>query len=284
MSSDNVLEKMQAKQSGIQRWLSIIDAFLVAKEWGVRDLASAVGSSPSTVHRVLHEMTRIGMLTEIPGAMKRWTIGPELLHLVAGLSTRAEMLAVGRTHMQRLAEATDETAYLSLYSPTRHQFFVAVIIHGQHPYRYFWSERLQSWADLHVGSDGRVILAFLPEQERNAIVDALSTPILSLHPMSKASFLEELETIRSRWIAISSGERYAGVLGASAPLLDSHRYPIGSVTVSWPETRDHLGLAEDYALMAANCAEAMRYALAEVPTGLRTTDTITARWVGVMDE
>ena len=241
-----------------------MNAYLVAKDWGVRDLAEATGIGSSTVHRVVHEMERLGMLSAVPGA-RRWTIGPELLHLVVGLGNRTELLEAARIHIAQAVESTSEAAYVSVYSPPRRKFFVAAMAYHRHPYRHVWSERLQTWAEVSVGSDGLAILAFLPDQEKMAILEELPTLVPSLRPVTKEALIENLALIQRRGFATSRGERYEGSLGASAPLLNSAHYPLGSFTISWPESRDRLGLADDYGRLAVNIAERISFALAKSP-------------------
>ena len=58
--------------SPMARWLTVLEAFLVRDDWGVRELAETSGLPKSAVHRILHEMTRLDVLApgERPGTFR----------------------------------------------------------------------------------------------------------------------------------------------------------------------------------------------------------------------
>ena len=61
-------------------------------------------------------------------------------------------------------------------TPVRRQFSAVDAVETSHPIRYLW-ESLRDWSDLHLGSSGKGILAFLPPDEQAAILDRLPDPI-----------------------------------------------------------------------------------------------------------
>ena len=141
------------------RWLEVINAFLRRDEWGVRDLAVETGLPRSAVHRILHEMHRQDLLSAVPGGHFR--VGPLLIRTALILSDRLDVTRVARLVLERVTASTGETTILCLYAPNRRQFWAVDAAESAHPIRYIW-ESLRDWNDLHVGSSGKGILAFLP--------------------------------------------------------------------------------------------------------------------------
>jgi IclR family acetate operon transcriptional repressor len=230
------LEAGEIHQHGpMARWVTVLNAFLERDEWGVRELASATDLPRSAVHRILHEMERLGLLA--PGPERgQFRVGPELTRIAVILAGRLDVTTVGRSVLETARRETGETVILALYSPARQQLWAVDAAESDHPIRYIWGS-LRTWSDLHVGASGKGILAFLPEVEREAILESLPDPIPGLRPVSKARLREELAQARERGYVISHGERFAGAVGVSAPIRDAAGHVVGDLIASWPDNR-----------------------------------------------
>ena len=248
-----------ARLSPMARWTEILNAFLRQDDWGVRDLASAVGLPRSAVHRILHEMARLDMLVPARRA-GHFRVGPLLVRMALIVGGRLDVTRIARPVLERVAAASGETAILCLYAPGRRQFFAADAAESAHPIRYIW-ESLRDWGDVHVGSTGKGILAFLPPDEQDAILAALPDPVPGLRPMPVAQLRRELADARERGYVVSRGERFQGAVGASAPIRDATGRVIGDLVISWPDNRTS-------AERERELGEAARDAAAEVSRGL----------------
>ena len=133
---------------------------------------------------------------------------------------RLDLTRIARPVLERTTARTGETTILCLYAPVRQQFWAVEAAESVHPIRYIW-ESLRTWGELHVGSSGKGILAFLPDDDREAILARLPDPIPGLRPLSKAQLRAELDAARARGFVISHGERFQGAVGASAPIRDA---------------------------------------------------------------
>jgi DNA-binding IclR family transcriptional regulator len=218
------------------RWLTVAEAFAANDEWGIRDLAAHTGLPRSAVHRMVHEMLRLGMLGEAP-SRGRFRVGPSLARLSVLLADRLDVRTVARPIMEQAAAELDETLVLALYSPARHQFTAIDAVESSRPIRYIWGP-LREWSDLHTGSSGKGILAFLPESEREAIVSALPDPVPGLVSVSRAEFRDELDRARMQGHVVSHGERFPGAVGVAAPIRDATGRVIGDLVFGWPDNRN----------------------------------------------
>ena len=217
------------------RWVTVLEAFLDREAWGVRELASFTGMSPSASHRLLHEMARLGLLTA--GTDRgQFGVGPELNRLAVLLTDRLDVTRVGRPILAATAEEIGETVVLALYSPTRRKFWAVDAAESTHAIGYIWGS-LRDWSDLHLGASGKGILAFLPEDEREAILSELPDPVPGLRPISQAALRDELGSARHLGFVISRGERYAGAIGISAPIRNAAGRVIGDIIAAWPDNR-----------------------------------------------
>ena len=222
--------------SPMARWAAVMEAFVARDEWGVRELAAHTDLPRSAVHRILHEMARLELLAEAEGP-GRFRVGPSLARLSVLLAERLDIRSVARPFMETAAADLDETLVLALYSPGAHQFWAVDAVESTHPIRYIWGP-LRQWSELHTGSSGKGILAFLPDAERDAILDALPDPVPGAPAAAHRDVLRaELDEARARGHVISHGERFPGAVGVSAPIRDAAGRVVGDLVFGWPDNR-----------------------------------------------
>ena len=235
------------------RWLKVLGAFVERDEWGVRELAGSIDLPRSAVHRILHDMARLGLLA--PASQRgQFRPGHELARLAVLLADRVDVRRLGRPVLEATMGETGETAILALYAPARRQFWAVDAAESGQTIRYIW-ESLREWGDLHVGSSGKGILAFLPEAEREAILEALPDPIPGLKAIAKADLRAELSEARRRGYVISHGERFAGAVGVSAPIRDAMGSVVGDLIISWPDNRTSAKKETDAARVVVAAAQ-----------------------------
>jgi DNA-binding IclR family transcriptional regulator len=217
------------------RWVRVLEAFAEQGEWGVRDLSRSSGIPRSATHRILHDMAGLGLLskTDEPG---RFRVGPDLARIGSGVAEHLEVQRVARSILEATAATIGETIVFAVYDPQRRKFSAVDAVETNHPIRYIW-ESLKDWSELHLGSSGKGILAFLPPAERDAIIDLLPDPIPGRHRLTKARLRRELETARQRGYVVSHGERYEGAVGVSAPIRDARGRIVGDLIATWPDNR-----------------------------------------------
>lgn len=239
--------------SPMARWLLVLEAFGVRDEWGVRDLATHTGLPRSAIHRVLHEMARLGLLADA-SSRGRFRVGPSLTRLALLLAEHLDVRAVARPVMEVAAQALDETLVLALHDPARRRFWAVDAVESSHPIRYIWGP-LRQWSELHLGASGKGILAFLPAADQEVVLSALTDG------GAVRQLRGELEAARRAGFVVSHGERFPGAVGVSAPIRDGTGRVIGDLVFGWPDNRT----SEDKERRAA---EIVVRAAADVSTAL----------------
>ena len=219
----------------MSRWVRVLEAFAAEGAWGVRDLARATGIPRSAIHRIVHDLTGLGMLAPAAEA-GRYEVGPVLARIGVLVAEGLDVRRVGRPVLERASAAIGETVVLALYDAARRQFWAVDAVETSHPIRYIW-ESLRDWGDLHLGSSGKGILAFLPDDEREAILAALPDPVPGRVPVPKARLRAELAAARDRGYVVSHGERFEGAIGVSAPVRDGAGRIAGDIIATWPDNR-----------------------------------------------
>lgn len=241
------------------RWLTVLEAYARRPEWGVRDLAAATGLPRSSVHRIVREMTGLGLLTPA-GTNGRAEVGPTLMRLAVSLTEHVDVLRVAGPVLDALRDETGETAILTIHDRTRRMFRAVTAAESSHAIRYIW-ESLQEWSELYAGASGKGILAFLAPEEQRRILDALPDPLPPPSGASKDSLITSLSRAARDGYVISHGERFAGAVGVAAPLRDATGRVVGSVLLGWPDNRTDASKERAAAQAAVKAADTISASL-----------------------
>jgi DNA-binding IclR family transcriptional regulator len=227
--------------------------------WGVREIAKGVGMNPSTVHRLLGllEEERLVRRDE-PG--EGYQLGTQLLRLAWTASGRNPLRSAALPHMRELAAATGETVTFGLYDPVRQQTSVLAVVESDAPFRYV--STLDEWRDLYTGASGRAVMAFLPDEERRAIVERTSLAPATEHTITSPDELEQvLAEVRARGYAFSQEERRLGGVGIAAPVFGPGEQIVGEVGLSVPTQRFVPNDEQQLAGLVRGCAERITAAI-----------------------
>lgn len=203
-------------------------------EIGIREIAQFVGMSHSTVHRLLTSMAQHGLVVQ--KASGKYELGWELLRIARRTLPRFSLREVAHPLLLELSRESGETACLGIYDSVGHKMMFTVCVESPHPVRYVIPEDV--WVPLHSGASGLAILAFLPDRERQRIIQHVGLqPITADTITDERELVCELERIRARGYAVTKGQRVAGAVGIAAPVFQSGDSVIGDVVLSMPEQR-----------------------------------------------
>ncbi len=203
--------------------------------WGVRELGQALHMSPASAHRLLTMLARHGLVQRNP-QFGQYQVGTEFLRLALKLSSHFGIRNVGIPVMQALVAKCNETAFLGLYDAFRKEVMFVAAVNSSHPLRYV--VELNEWFPVYAGASGLSILAFLPPEERQAVIERTGLVPLTKNTITDPALLEaELARVRGRGYAISFGHRNLGAVAIAAPIWGSDGRVIGDLALSIPEAR-----------------------------------------------
>jgi DNA-binding IclR family transcriptional regulator len=200
--------------------------------WGVRELAKASGVHHSVVQRVLATCAEHNFVVQRDRS-RTYALGMAFLELAGSLRESLQVSDLILPAMQRVCDATGETAYLAMLD--RHEAVYLEIVEPEQSIKY--TVRPGTRVPLHAGASAKVMLAFLPEAERDAVLDADLARKTVHTVVDRAALRAELEQIRAQGWARSVGEFAEGVFGLGLPLFDERERVIGSLGVSGPAFR-----------------------------------------------
>lgn len=203
---------------------------------GTTALASTVGLSRPTVHRLLTSLAADGFVDH-DAASGRWMLGPELYLMGAIAAERYDISALARDSVRALAAATGESAFLSA---RRGDETVCLLREeGSFPIRSFvLSEGVRF--PLGVASAGLVILAMLPDAAVDRYLEgaALAGAALDRYPgHTPPELRERIAQTRATGYAVNPGLVVEGSWGMGAAIFDASGQPAWALSLTGIEGR-----------------------------------------------
>lgn len=252
----------------LERTLAILALFTRARpEWTTTEASRESGLPIPTVHRIMATLSQHGFLVRDPFT-KRFRLGWAAVDLGERARAAVDLRRLAMPALGRLASATGETALLSAMNDRRDCAVCLERVESSMALRLSIEPGRE--VPLHAGASQKVILAFLPDDEREAV---LARPLEKLcrATITDAAFLRDhLAGIRSRGWAISFEENNLGVWGVALPILDPQGRSVASIGLAGPTARFHRH-------ELANSVRELRLAALEVSSALRPAWTPAAR-------
>lgn len=217
--------------SFVRRIFSVLDIFSAARpEIGVREAARLIDLSPSTCGRLFLILRDEGVLKQDPFS-RQYRLSGRVLHWANSYRSGSPLNDLALPYMRTLFEQTDET--VSLYRlEADHRVCIHQIESGR---SVRIVESVGQAFELYIGSGGRAILAYLPEERIESILR--SAEQRTGVSVDRAMLRGQLESVRDYGYAVSHGESTADASGVAIPVFDESGGAIGSISVSGPTSR-----------------------------------------------
>lgn len=200
-------------------------------ELGPTEVAQRVGIPRSTAHRVMLTLARRGFL-EREEATGRYRLGAMFLLLASQVEMQQDLKRAALPVLRQLQQSTGEAVNLNVvYQGER---LCIEKIDSQHALRAQIS--VGSRTPLYAAAPARVLLAFLPEQERERVLTSLR-PVTGNTLIDPEQLRADLARIRETGYATSAGEAVPGVASVAAPVRDHTGEVVASISCGGPVVR-----------------------------------------------
>lgn len=243
--------------SGLARDIEILEVLGVGKAaegLGVSQVAQAIGRDKAVVSRALSTLAEAG-LVERDETTLRYYLGPQVYALASRTAVSA-LARKSRTFLRALTQATRETSHLCVLRGGN----VHTLLSELSPHEF----RTTGWAGVTTAAwrtpSGRALLSdwdldslakwYENHGQDQALVDTTTQdidvtdfPVLTVPTNTSAlvtdfdSLIAELKRIRGRGYTTSDEELEAGVVAASAPIMDFTGRVVAAINVSAPKVR-----------------------------------------------
>jgi IclR family pca regulon transcriptional regulator len=211
--------QVDGHSQSLERGLAILSTFQSARPLlGVSDLSREVGLSRSTTHRYIATLAGLGYLQQDPPTRK-YRLGPRVLDLGFSAIHSMELREISAPHLQQLSDETGYTVNMAVLDGVD-------IVYVERCRSARVGQRAID-LNLHVGSRlpayctsmGKILLAYLPTDDRNALLDQMT--LLQRGPntlTARRALLAELDHVRARGLAINNEELAYGLRSIAAPV------------------------------------------------------------------
>lgn len=215
----------------VERIVKIVSSFsLEESRLSLDDLTKKSGLPKATVYRIAEALCEEHVL-EKDSLTSTYRIGIKLFELGSLYLSSMRLKDVAFAEMEKLHFQTGETIHMGILDGTE-----VVSIEGFESFKSLHTKLyIGKRAPLYCTAVGKAILAFLPEADREGLIDTLDLiPQTSKTITDKAKLREELERIRSRGTAFDKGENEDGIACVGAPIFDSSGVVVASISISGP--------------------------------------------------
>jgi len=237
----------------------VVEALASLGRASLSEIMEKTNMPRSTTHNYLKTLEDLGYVVREQGYYR---ISTRFLAIGAVARKKMQVFRIAKPEIDTLAEETGEHASLMIEESGL----------GVLPYISKGEQALDlgvsvGWRmALPTNAPGKAILAYLPEEQVETILDAHGLPAVTAATITdRSELLERLETIRERGYATDFGERVEGVRAVAVPIVVRNRVH-GAIAISGPANRmSGSWLGEDLPdllLQAANVIE-VQYTLGE---------------------
>lgn len=218
----------------IKRAIQILNSFtLKEKELSITELSKRLNLHKSTVHRILVTLEDEA-LVEKNNINQKYHLAIKLLELGNIVKEQMEISTYTYPIMKELVQKVEESVYLNIIMDKK-----KVIIEkceSSHDLRRVI--HLGKSSPLYRGSSGKVLLAFLSDEEIDEILQKEKLIPLTPNTITDPIKLKQkLKEIRLKKYAISLEETHIGTNSVAVPIFDYSGKCVASLGISGPSNR-----------------------------------------------
>ena len=220
--------------NSILRACSILKCFSGEKaRFKVSEVARRLHLDRSTTYRILLTLERGGFL-EKDAKTGEYSLGVAAFEVGSAYLGRADFIQIAKPVMSDLALEVQETVHLAILSQTE----ILYVDKVDSPRTLGVISKVGQRGPVYCTALGKVLLAFLPDEERSKILGRIELKPLTRNTItSKNRFMDELIEVRKRGYARDHREIEEDVECIAAPVRNHMGEVIASISISGPQRK-----------------------------------------------
>jgi DNA-binding IclR family transcriptional regulator len=197
---------------------------------GLVEIAAALDLPHNAVFRIGNALVQREYLARNPQT-KKFILTRKLLTVGLGAVHERNVVECSVDLLREMRNELKETAALAALLPDEGR--CVTLLSLDHLYDYGIRIRIGYHLDLHCSAPGKVLLAFLPEDEREQVIKRISFAQRTPHTILSADELRhELTAVRRNGYALDREEYILSGYCVGAPVLDAFGYPVAAIWIN----------------------------------------------------
>lgn len=212
----------------IEKALDVFEVLSVHDSLSLIELAELVNQPKSSLYRIILTLEKRGFIARSEEDGK-YCLGYKQLIITKNLLERSSLRNAAITEMNNLVEKYGDTVNLCVLM--EQEILYVEIIEGTYALRM--SDKVGSKSPFHATATGKVIAAFLREDQVRDMITAKGLPRLTPNTITEeSSFFKELAQISEQGFAVDMEEITQGARCISAPIFEMFGYVAGAISIS----------------------------------------------------
>jgi len=208
----------------LARIISLFNTFL-SEEISVMEISKNLNMLPSKVSRMLGTMEKEGFLEKNPET-KKYRLGIQFFELGMVYAFHLPLRKIIRPHIEQMAKELNLTVGWAILRDNR----VIVVDRIQNMNIDLLAQRIGLNLPIHTTAIGKLLLAYLPEEEQKRILETIDLKKLTdATIVDKELIKENLKIVRERGYATDEGETHKDLNGIAAPIKTANGNVIAAI-------------------------------------------------------
>lgn len=206
-----------------------------------KELSNRLKIPSSTCYRIMKSLKEFDFVSQRK-VDKRFFLGFSHLRFADALVGGMDVPAICLPHLERLHESTKDTTFLTVFSG---QHSIVVEICGN--INVLMSIARGEVMPMHCAATGKAILAFLPEQEKSALLETLDYHVFTERTITDpAELKKQLGKIRETGVAFNFREFHPDTVAISSPIFSRQGNVIGAIGIVGKAESFDVGTRDSY--------------------------------------
>jgi DNA-binding IclR family transcriptional regulator len=234
----------------------------------VAEISKKLKYSQSKAYRLVRTLMKYGLLQEGNGKAQ-YALGLNAQRIGLLAQQQFNIAAMAKPFMKELVQITKETVLLTAVNGTKG--IVLDRVESEEPIRYTMFEP-GAGIPLHAGASSKILMAYLPEEDWERIIEKEGLKRYSPNTITKVSQLKaHLREIRRRGYASSDQEVDRDVRAIAAPIFNGLGEVVAGLSVAGPVYRINKKKVDQFSRLVIEYAKKISlrlgYPLSAMPRG-----------------
>jgi DNA-binding IclR family transcriptional regulator len=220
----------------IQRAVDLLNYFAEHPDGAsLAELTEGLSLPKSTMHRILSVLVK-NHLVRVDEVTSLYLLGFGVFKLSQAVMAGFDIAREARPFLLELNHQLDETVHLGIIEPGKPIVIYLDKLESSHAVRLV--SRVGQAVPVHCTALGKVMLSFMPEEERRRVISACDFKPYTANSIASAdALIKDLSAIHSDGYATDKQEYELGVICIAAPVRNSNGDVLAAISVSAPAER-----------------------------------------------